>query len=76
MMLVCLLNTDLNRTFEPADVTVNMKMVCSFGEMYKRHSDRFNLLSDDRRESIPNLIDHFTETFQDLKLKILSLIVN
>ena len=52
-----------------------MKMVFSFGEMYKRHSDRLNLLSDDRRENIPKLIDHFTETFQDLQLKIVSLIV-
>ena len=45
-------------------------MVCSFCEMYKRHSDRLKLLSDDRGESILKLIDHFTETFQDLQLKI------
>jgi hypothetical protein len=51
-------------------------MACSFGEMYKRHSDRLNVLSDDRGESILKWIDHFTETFQDLQLKIYSLIVN
>ena len=41
----------------------------------ERHSDRLNLLSGDRRENIPKLIDNFTETFQDLQLKISSLII-
>ena len=40
-----------------------MQVLLSFCEIYKRNSDQLlNLFSNDKRESIPKVINYFTET--------------